>query len=191
MSYSVFQLLAERKSKGHRSFERGIEPVDRLGDMIEQEFNERAGILQSHETELARDYFEKDVGYSCNAVTVYLMQAEEKYLPCTEDEREYFLRKAGEFYNRAKKDIERAERICPGINPQPIGTHKFPSFEIFFQHLSDQIHIMWEFPLSWKELVPLNLAYRMALSEENYELADNLMQRINAVIEGRSLFLEN
>jgi hypothetical protein len=155
---------------------------DNLGDAIEKEFDSMESELRRDDARKARNYLAEDYTASYEYLTHHLKQARERAL---EDgfsvEQEDDLRTAGKFLLRAKKDILRIMRICPGDS---IIT-EYASYEQVLEALdktSEDLHLLWEFPYSYHQVRPLYFELRAAIAKEDYNAAADLQARIETMV---------
>jgi hypothetical protein len=159
---------------------------DNLGDAIEKEFD-AIDDVSYHEKHMARGYFAEDYQYAYAAVLRHMEQARKSALEDDfSEEQEENLRKAGEALLRAKKDVLRIMKYCPG----PSIVTKYASYQQILEGLAgayEDLHLLWEFPRSYNQIHSLHREYRAAVIKNDYEKAAGLQRRIEEIVAGNDL----
>lgn len=149
---------------------RDFEPRDNLGDRLETEFNCRE--FSANEKFTAVEYFEYDFTQALKFARTYLNLAETSF----QNGREFYLRKAFELSQRARKDITRASRIAPEL----CSSYGVPNMA---QELSDFMtgyRDVVEFPCTFQ----LVRSLREAVAKEKYEEAAVIQKHLDKIQQG-------
>jgi len=156
-----------------KNIDRDKEPSDDLGSRIQTEFYGKGSDLSDTESSLAIEYFSEDYRKSQNNAVRYLESAQRQ--EAGSSEWNGHLRKAGKLTSRAKFDVDMTMRISP--EGTLVGVH----YEIITQALGnfrDMLHLTWEFPDNYQQIIPIHLELKKAVKEEDYETASQLRDRI-------------
>jgi exonuclease VII small subunit len=152
-----------------------------LGDRIEKEFYARHCELNEAEIELAKWYFNEDFEKSFETASQYLEDAVQSLVQRDDEQAIEYLRNAGRMTSRARKTLSRARKICFGFGE----LEKMMSYnEIvgYLDRLADKIHLIWEFPDSFGEILDIYPALQQAVREGDYKTAAALKESLEYTI---------
>ena len=141
---SVFELLRNMKKidgiiKGTKYYE--MDPLDDIGEKIEEEYYDMEGVLSEGEIELAHEYFARDYQRSQSKASFYRKKAEVAHNLVEYDQ---CLKSAWQLTRRAKMSYFRSREICADFECAINGF----SDSLLMEHLGkfrERLYIMIEF----------------------------------------------
>lgn len=180
MKSRVFYELEKLRNRGFPNFgdESYSEPIDNIGERIEEEFKKRP--LQEEEQEVAMDYFSENYIRSLRASERYI-QALGKAKPYTKG-FEALLEQSRHFFKRALNSELRARKVCGDSIAVMFDTSEDEVRNDLIE-LNDELHIIAEFPTTFEEILKFDRGKSQAIEREEYNLAGFFHNQINKITD--------
>ena len=151
------------------------EPRDNIGRRIFNEVNSKFGFINPIENQLAMNYFKSDYQLSMRVSKRHIRTALDQ-LHYSKPQR-FFLDNASKLIERASLDVDRSIEISPLTDGFLKGTPK-RILSRDMEEQRDKVEIANKFPAAYHLIIPLYFRKKLAIEEEDYELAKDLDIRI-------------
>jgi hypothetical protein len=178
MKSRVFWELESLRNRGFPNFgdTACAEPIDNMGEKIEDEFKKRP--LQEEEEEVALDYFSENYVRSLRASERYI-NAAGKAVPYSLGVK-VLMNKARHFLERAAKAEVRAQKICKCSIADVFDVSEDEVMDDI-KDLENELKVMDKFPVTFSDILRFERGKREAVEREEYMLAGFFQKQIDRI----------
>jgi len=178
---SIFEILAERGSSyNRRPYTLSDDPGDDFGDRIEEEYNERFGVINDHEKQIAWNYFSSDYMRCQNSAVRYLNRA--KGFDIEGHDYRQCIRRAWNLTIRAAKDMHRAKRICSPEKTFVLPEQTYERIHNALVSFRQKLYFVMEFPEIGDKIYNYYEQMKDKIEEEDYEAAGEIKRTIEKIV---------